>query len=881
MVSQSVGGFFLYWCLPALALVWALLCDTGASQACSATSRSVLFTCSVVILLVGFFSVWWTVLRILKPASSVSSARLPLSRASETSRCSPPKHVAVIYNPKSGTCRGEVVVRTIIAPRLEAAGASVSVIPTERFGHGRDLGASDLVWGADAVVVVGGDGTLHEVVAGIDVKRAASGKEAPPLAVVPLGSGNALAADFRRKGLKGDLEVEAASLWASERVMAGYTTCVDTMEVVLQGRKLTAVSMVFLGMLNDLDFLADRLRCMGPARFDVTSLWSILRSSAMAPCQIQLTKPDGSTVSLISGSGDEEDPQWVGLAFLNVQHLTGDACISPRALLDDGVAELLIFKKCSHTTSLNWFLNLSKGIPAPAAACEVIQFTSATVKVRDGTSEGLLNVDGQNFVHNGSLNITLRPASLRLFYNPSEDVTALTHQPEPHVPAHAERFSSKRWLVLVLYSIASMCNQIVWISFAPIADKSAEYFQVKIWVITVLSGMAMVVFFFSLVPSSTLIETRGLRCGVLWGFGLTALGAVIRVAALCDIGHFAQVACLFLGQLVSGWGQPMLSNLPPKLAHEWFPEHQRAVADAISSFAQTLGAAVGVLLPALLSGIEETLMVEAALVAALFAVAVTFFPALPPRSAEGVRDRARHRVLSSFLEALRDRRFWILLVAFGIVLGTVTVITDFLEEILVDLDFPDPSDNTVFCNAVTVAAGLLGSVVVGVVLDKTMTYTLVLRLCFICGTAAWVVLTLLLPFGTNVMPLVLVACAVLGFALFPVIPTTFEMGVHLLCPKVGESVIAGLCMTSSQTVGLVALGCLTPIFSAMGGTVTMWCITAILGCGALAVIVVDLSPVSNAVMKSCNSRREISLQIDNSSQTTLASHASSQPTSTS
>jgi YegS/Rv2252/BmrU family lipid kinase len=91
-----------------------------------------------------------------------------------------------VLNPAAG--RG-AAARALdpIAREFHRQGWSVEVARTEGPGHGADLAARAVQAGAQRVVAVGGDGTVHDVANGL--LRCAGGADVA-LGVVPIGSGN-------------------------------------------------------------------------------------------------------------------------------------------------------------------------------------------------------------------------------------------------------------------------------------------------------------------------------------------------------------------------------------------------------------------------------------------------------------------------------------------------------------------------------------------------------------------------------------------------------------------------------------------------------------------------------------------------------------------
>ena len=76
------------------------------------------------------------------------------------------KKVLLIYNPVSGKKLEMKLVERFVVPQLTTAGVEVDARPTERAGHGAEMAQTLPLEGVDAIVAIGGDGTLSEVING-------------------------------------------------------------------------------------------------------------------------------------------------------------------------------------------------------------------------------------------------------------------------------------------------------------------------------------------------------------------------------------------------------------------------------------------------------------------------------------------------------------------------------------------------------------------------------------------------------------------------------------------------------------------------------------------------------------------------------------------
>jgi diacylglycerol kinase (ATP) len=100
------------------------------------------------------------------------------------------RRVALVDNPSSGSrsSRREATVRAALQA-LESAGIEVERLTIDGPGSGSALAREAIAKGCDAVIVCGGDGTVHEVLQAMVGSGVALG-------VVPLGTANALASNL-------------------------------------------------------------------------------------------------------------------------------------------------------------------------------------------------------------------------------------------------------------------------------------------------------------------------------------------------------------------------------------------------------------------------------------------------------------------------------------------------------------------------------------------------------------------------------------------------------------------------------------------------------------------------------------------------------------
>jgi diacylglycerol kinase family enzyme len=219
------------------------------------------------------------------------------------------RNVLVIANPVAGRGRGERMAQRL-AECLRAEGCDVELFATRARGDARDR-AARVAGDVTAIVSVGGDGTLSEVLSGLR-------QRATPVAQLALGTANVLALDLR-------LPRDPAEL--ARVVVAGRVQRVDLARV---GDRLC-----FLGASAGYDARVvhglERLR-RGPITKFTWARAALTELCDYAPPQLTIVV-DGKL-----------EPGTFGMVLVaNVVNDAGWPCLAADRALDDGRFEAYLF----------------------------------------------------------------------------------------------------------------------------------------------------------------------------------------------------------------------------------------------------------------------------------------------------------------------------------------------------------------------------------------------------------------------------------------------------------------------------------------------------------------------------------------------------------
>eukprot|EP00750_Incisomonas_marina_P031294 INCI7926.1.p1 GENE.INCI7926.1~~INCI7926.1.p1 ORF type:complete len:523 (+),score=81.99 INCI7926.1:104-1672(+) len=404
------------------------------------------------------------------------------------------------------------------------------------------------------------------------------------------------------------------------------------------------------------------------------------------------------------------------------------------------------------------------------------------------------------------------------------------------------RVYCNRWHMLFLYFMLSAFNAFVWISFAPVVDYTATLYNVTTDAVNWLSLSFLVVYTPGAVLASYVLVRYGLRVCVLAGAIIMAVGCWMRYGSILFPVGQASWPLLLSGQFVVALIQPFFLNIVSKMAGEWFPEKEREIATVLASLAQIIGNAAGQVVPSVMLNCNQTvspcpvdqiigmdwlLLAQAAATSAIALWVIFFFrnaPPLPPTATSLARRTEREEfhqgdggVAASFRALwaenkalLTDGNFVVLLVAFGMGLGMFNALLTLLEQIIIPVYYANASSTDPDSNAaqndsgmfggLAIAGGVVGALIMGVVLDLTHKFGLLLKIGLLCAVISlWVVLLTLRPDNTTV---VAIAFGVLGFFMMPVLPCALSTAAEATYP-VSEEASNGLLMLAGQYFGII------------------------------------------------------------------------------
>ncbi|MZP31226.1 YegS/Rv2252/BmrU family lipid kinase [Heliobacterium undosum] len=279
-----------------------------------------------------------------------------------------PKRMKLIYNPEAGVGAFRRHLDRAIAIFQEGGWQVLAHRTREAPGDTADAAQSALAEGCSAVVAVGGDGTLHQVVNGL-MRLSQQGKEPPKLGIIPAGTANDLASFLR---LPRDVEA------CCQIIVQGKTRVIDVGRL---GSRFF-LNVASGGLMTDVSH-----KVAQPLKHNIGKLAYYLKAleqlPEFRPFELIVETPDGG----FAYSGET-------LLFLvmNGAGAGSFTTLAPSARLDDGQLDLLVFRACSISEFVGLFVRVLQGehIRSP-----LVTYHQAAAFRLSGSPEMETDLDGE------------------------------------------------------------------------------------------------------------------------------------------------------------------------------------------------------------------------------------------------------------------------------------------------------------------------------------------------------------------------------------------------------------------------------------------------------------------------------------------------------
>eukprot|EP00042_Codosiga_hollandica_P042861 m.398570 g.398570 ORF g.398570 m.398570 type:complete len:554 (+) comp56428_c0_seq13:2101-3762(+) len=337
-----------------------------------------------------------------------------------------PRRLAVIINPFSGKKQArEIYNRTSSLFRMSNVTVDISL--TMRPNHATDIASQYQLSLYDGIVIFGGDGTLNEVLAGLYSRP---DRASVPIAIIPSGSTDTVACT-----VNGTRDAVTAVI----NVLMGHERLLDIGSIFSPTSNIHSFfsNMVTFGFFGDVIQSSEKMRYLGPARYDVAGAVTYFRHRAFrmrvefirAPrftagqrCNDRCPSCQhlaAAAVEPATGPWEtlEDEFQSVSLASISLVNEKSSNGYVPDAHLSDGVAHLVLVRKCSRIDYLRFLVSIAhSGTHLSLPFVERIPVVAVNFRPISGTHAEPRHwaIDGQEF-YDQEINVRMDRQPLRVF----------------------------------------------------------------------------------------------------------------------------------------------------------------------------------------------------------------------------------------------------------------------------------------------------------------------------------------------------------------------------------------------------------------------------------------------------------------------------------
>lgn len=354
-----------------------------------------------------------------------------LQRLAQPQRWSSPndamaRRVLVLVNPKSGPKRnGPEVLATVVEPMLEQAGLEVTTVVLQHSKHALELARKEAtvleaVTGEpvhidkfSALVVVGGDGTIHQVLQGLADSNALS----IPLGIVGCGTANGFAATLLHEAGERYGVIESVL-----PICKGETITADLSKYMTTNNSYVSLLTFTWAIVADIDIDSELIHFMGEIRFD---LWAVLRILWLRRYRARFSylephrssSKDGDSMPPLS-EPPPSDWKTIETDFIlfwasQVSHASMSNHQSPYSRLDDGVFQVFILRSgLSKLRLIQILLGLSSGTHVQAHGVEFVECVA--YRLEPLTPGSYNDLDGE-VIESGPIQAHVLPGAMTVF----------------------------------------------------------------------------------------------------------------------------------------------------------------------------------------------------------------------------------------------------------------------------------------------------------------------------------------------------------------------------------------------------------------------------------------------------------------------------------
>lgn len=263
--------------------------------------------------------------------------------------------IALIINPYSGGEKGIKLLPTI-EKKLTDVGVEYCTYLSLYHEHTLKITSKLKINEYDAIIAVGGDGTNFHVLNGL--LSCCKPEQIPPIAIIPIGSGNSFARDLNIYSLDDGIR----------SIIENNTKWIDVCSFSQGDNIFYFVNLAGLGFVTDVAKTAQKFKWLG----DFSYLIGIFhRTVGLHFHEMELELND----QVISGEN-------CFVVFCNSRFTGGNMLMAPEAKIDDGLMDIIIVEKLSRINLLSTLPKIYSGNHIKHPAVKYVKTNKAKIKTK-------------------------------------------------------------------------------------------------------------------------------------------------------------------------------------------------------------------------------------------------------------------------------------------------------------------------------------------------------------------------------------------------------------------------------------------------------------------------------------------------------------------
>ena len=293
-------------------------------------------------------------------------------------------NICFIINPNSGKKKAPKIFASI-KPLLKKQKIQFDIFKTEYKNHAIKILKEFDIKNYDALFMIGGDGTFHEIVTGIMSRK---DQNKIPIGIIPGGSGNSFLYD---SNIKNPIDIV-------KKLLKFKKTKVDVIKVKTLNNILYSINLVGWGLVTDIGKNAERYRWLGPNRYTIISLIEIIKN-----------KNRRAELTIDNKKNENEFTFIIGC---NTKYVGKGMYMAPKASINDGLLDLIVVN--GNLSRLKLFKTLPKLFKGTHIDDPEVSYHQVSNFSIQSENNDLLNIDGE-LKGETPIDVTVIPNAIEIF----------------------------------------------------------------------------------------------------------------------------------------------------------------------------------------------------------------------------------------------------------------------------------------------------------------------------------------------------------------------------------------------------------------------------------------------------------------------------------